>query len=143
MEPARGESFPPGQRRGLAAPGEDRVLSPDQKSFHISTTNSNNLGTKRGPRGSIPSRTVWNPNHIGWLLISWGSWSQQAARVAPPPKVEVAPITGRLRSHRRMRNPSISQQFQQTRDQDGGPKGRYRPTQRLGFVKRAENTQWV
>ena len=48
MEPARGESFPSGQRRGLAAPAEDRVLSPDLKSFHISTTNSNNLGTKMG-----------------------------------------------------------------------------------------------
>ena len=29
MEPARAESFPSGQRRGPAAPGEDRVSSPD------------------------------------------------------------------------------------------------------------------
>ena len=46
MEPARGESFPSGQRLGPAASGQDSVLSPDQKSFYISTTNTNNLGTK-------------------------------------------------------------------------------------------------
>ena len=45
MEPARGESFPPGQRRGPAAPEEDSVLPPDHKSFHTSKINSNNLGT--------------------------------------------------------------------------------------------------
>ena len=46
MEPARGEICPSGQRRDPAAPGGDRDLSPDKKSFHISITNSNNLGTK-------------------------------------------------------------------------------------------------
>ena len=38
MAPARGESCPSGQRRGHAAPGEDNFPSPDQKSFHTSTT---------------------------------------------------------------------------------------------------------
>ena len=46
MESARGEGCPSGQRRGPAAPGEDGVLSPDLKSLHIYTTNSNNLVTE-------------------------------------------------------------------------------------------------
>ena len=50
MEPARGESCPSCQRRCPAARGEDKVLSPDQKSFHISKTNSNNLRMKTGIR---------------------------------------------------------------------------------------------
>ena len=48
MEPARGESCPSGQRRGPAAPGEDRVLFPDQRSFHVSTSNSHILEMKTG-----------------------------------------------------------------------------------------------
>ena len=46
MEPARGESCLSGQRRGPAAPGEDKFPSPGQKSFHIST-NSTTQGRKR------------------------------------------------------------------------------------------------
>ena len=62
MEPARCESFPSGQCRGPAAPGEDRVSSLDQKSFHISTTNSNNLGTKTGiPRVDTAPHGVGTP----------------------------------------------------------------------------------
>ena len=61
MEPARGESFPSGQRRGPAVPGVDRVSCPDQKSFHISTTKPNTWGTKTGSPGSTPPRTVWKP----------------------------------------------------------------------------------
>ena len=33
MESARGESHPSGQRRGLTAPGVDKIPSPDQNSF--------------------------------------------------------------------------------------------------------------
>ena len=60
MEPARGESCLSGQRRGPAAPGGDRVLSPDYKSFHISTTPTTR-GQKRRSPGSIPPRRVWKP----------------------------------------------------------------------------------
>ena len=51
--PARGESCPSGPRRGPAEPGGDKVLSPNQKSFHISTTNCNTLATKTGTPLSI------------------------------------------------------------------------------------------
>ena len=68
MEPARGESSPSGQRRGLAAPGEDKLPSPDQKYFHVSTTAANR-GRKRRSPGSLPLRTVWNPNRI-WLVAN-------------------------------------------------------------------------
>ena len=62
MEPACGESCLSGQRRGPAAPGEDRISSPDQKSFHISTANSNNLGSKTGiPRVDTARHGVETP----------------------------------------------------------------------------------
>ena len=69
MEPARGESFPSGQRRGPAAPGEQRVSSPAQKSFNASTTPTTR-GQKRRFPGSIPLRTVWKPQpHL--LIADW------------------------------------------------------------------------
>ena len=65
MEPERGESFPSGQRRGPAAPEKDGVLSADQKSFDISTTNSNNLGTKMGiPRVDTAPHGVETPTAL-------------------------------------------------------------------------------
>ena len=81
MEPARGESCPSGQRRGPAAPGEDKFPSPGQKLFYISTTNSNNLaGVENGdPPGRYCPARCGNPSHTGWLLIGWGSWSQRVA----------------------------------------------------------------
>ena len=66
MEPAHGESFPSGQRRGPAAPGED---TPDDKSFHTSTTPTN-WGRKLISPGSIPPRTVWEPQPH-WLIANW------------------------------------------------------------------------
>ena len=66
MDPARGESFPSGQRRGPVAPGEDKLPSPYQKSFHISTTPSTRGGKLRSP-GSIPPLTVWVPQPH-WLV---------------------------------------------------------------------------
>ena len=59
--PARGESCPSGPRRGPAEPGGDKVLSPNQKSFHISTTNCNTLATKTGTPLSILPLKVWKP----------------------------------------------------------------------------------
>ena len=70
----RGESCHSGQRRGPAASGEDKVLSPDHKSFHMSTTNANNLGSKTGiSRVDTALHGVDTPNHTGLLLIDWGS----------------------------------------------------------------------
>ena len=53
MEPARVGSCPSGQRRGPAAPGEDKVLPPDHKSLQISTTPTNRGRKLRSP-GSLP-----------------------------------------------------------------------------------------
>ena len=43
-----------------APPGEDKIPSPDHKSFHTSTKVTNR-GRKRWSPGSIPPRTVWKP----------------------------------------------------------------------------------
>ena len=56
MKPARSENSPSGQRRSPAAPGKD-FPSPEQKSFHVSTTPSNRGRLRISPR-SIPLRTV-------------------------------------------------------------------------------------
>ena len=63
MEPAHGESCPCGQRRGPAAPGEDNVLSLDQKSLHISTALTTRGRKQRSP-GPIPPRAVLNAHPI-------------------------------------------------------------------------------
>ena len=60
MGSARGESCPPGQRRGLAAPVEDKFPSADQNSFHICITPTTR-GRKRRPPESILPRTIWKP----------------------------------------------------------------------------------
>ena len=69
MEPARGESCLSGQRRGPAAPGEDRLSSPEYKSFTISTAPTTR-GRKRRSPGSIPPRRVWKPQPH-WLVADW------------------------------------------------------------------------
>ena len=46
---ACGESFPSGQRRGSAAPGEDTFPSPHYKSFHIPTTPTTRRRKRRSP----------------------------------------------------------------------------------------------
>ena len=75
MEPARGESCPPGQRQDPAAPGDDKVPSPDQKSFHT-YTNSNNPETKTDiPRVDTAPQGVENPTPLADLRrFGWGSW---------------------------------------------------------------------
>ena len=50
VEPLHGERGPPGQRRGSAAPGEDKFPSSDRKSFHVSTTPSTRGQKLRSPR---------------------------------------------------------------------------------------------
>ena len=73
MEPARGESCPSGQRRGRAAHGEDKVQSPDQKSFHISTTPTNYRNQDDGDHmGRTRPTRCGNPNS-GYTFVDW--WS--------------------------------------------------------------------
>ena len=86
---------------------------PDDNSLHTSTTLTTR-GRKQRSHGSIPPRTVWEPNPAGWLLIGWGSWSQGAARVTPLANVEVPPHPRRIGSSPRIRNPSISLQLSPT-----------------------------
>ena len=69
MEPARGERCPSRQRRGPAAREEDKVPSPDQKSFQI-FTNPTTRGRKWRSHGSIPPRTVWKLQPH-WLIADW------------------------------------------------------------------------
>ena len=69
MEPARGESYTSGQRQRPAAPGEDKVLSPDDNSLHTSTTPTT-WGRKQRSARSIPPRRVWKPQPH-WLVADW------------------------------------------------------------------------
>ena len=81
-----------------------------------------------GSPGRYRPARCGNPNATGWLLIVWRSWSQRAARVVPRYNVEVPPHPGRIGSHPRIRNPSVSLQLQQPGDESGDPPGRYGPT---------------
>ena len=66
MESAPGESCPSGQRRGPSAPREDEVPSPDQNSFHISTSPTTR-GRKQRSHRTISPRTVRKPQPH-WLI---------------------------------------------------------------------------
>ena len=75
MKSARGESCPPGQRRGPAARGEDEFPFPDQKSFHISTI-PNKPGTKTEmPRVDTAPHVVETPTPLAgcWLAGAYGA----------------------------------------------------------------------
>ena len=66
MEPARGESCPSGQRRGPAAPGEDKFSSPERKpstSLHLQQPGDE----KADPPGRY--RHAGTPNLLGLSLI--------------------------------------------------------------------------
>ena len=63
---ASARSCHPRPRGGPAALGEYRVPSPDQKSFHISTTPTTR-GRKRRPPRSITPSTVWK-SQPHWLI---------------------------------------------------------------------------
>ena len=52
-----------------ATHGEGKVPSPDQKSFHICTTPTNQ-GPRRRSHGSIPPHKVWKPLTEGTRLLS-------------------------------------------------------------------------
>ena len=69
MEPARGESFPSGQRRGPATPGEDRLPIPGSEILPY-LYNSRNPGTQTQiPRIDIASQGVETPTQGTPLLI--------------------------------------------------------------------------
>ena len=97
MEPARGESFPSGQGRGPAAPGEHRVSSPDQKSFHTSTTPTTR-GRKRRSPGAIPLRTVWKPQPHLLIADRLGLMKPARGEVAPRDRRSAAPGEDRVPS---------------------------------------------
>ena len=122
IESARGESCPSGQRRGPAEPGEDKVPSPGQKSFHISSTTT--WDENADPSSRYRSARYGNPNPTVWLLIGW---SQRAARVASREIVEVPPHPGRIGSHPRTKNLPIYLQRQQTGDENADLPGRCAP----------------
>ena len=63
------------------------------------------------------------------LAGCWGSWSQRAARVASLANVEVPPHPGRIGSHLRIRNTSVSLHLEQPGDENAYLPGRYRPAQ--------------
>ena len=69
MELVRGESRPSGQRRDPATTGENDFSPPDLRSFHVSTTPAHRGQKNRSP-GSIPLRTVCNPQ-LDWLAARW------------------------------------------------------------------------
>ena len=119
--------LPSGQRRGPAPPGEDNASS---RTINLSIPPQfQQTGDENDdPTGRYRPARCGNPNPIGWLLIDWGWWNQCTSRVAPRANVEVAPLTGRILYHPRIRNPLISLQLQRTRDHEGDPTGRYRPT---------------
>ena len=73
-----------------------------------------------------PARSgILNPT--GYFVVGGGSWNAHGARVVPRNNAEVPPHPRWIRSHLRVRNPSISLQFQQSEDENTDPTGRYRP----------------
>ena len=127
MESARRGSCPSGQRRGPAAPGEDKFPSPDQKAFHTSTTPTTR-GRKRSSPRSTPPSTVWNPQPY-WLIADWlGLMEPARGRSFPSGQRRGRAAPGRGKAHRRMINISILVQLQQPGDENGDPPGRYRHT---------------
>ena len=71
------------------------------------------------------TRLVWKPQPQ--LLVGWGSWSQRTARVAPRDNVKVAPLTGRIRSHPRIKIISVSLQLRPPGVENEHLSGRYCP----------------
>ena len=72
MKRARGKRWPTGQRRGPAAPREQKLSSPDQKSFDTFATTTCR-GRKTVIPGSIRPCTVWTRQpHLlpaNWLRL--------------------------------------------------------------------------
>ena len=126
VEPTRGESCPSDNVEVPPHPGRTgsrpRIINPSI-SLQFQQPGDEN--------GDFPGRyrpaRCGNPNPTHRLLIGWGSWRQRAARVSPRANVEFAPLTRKIRSHPRIRNPSIPLQLRQPGDENGDPTGQYHP----------------
>ena len=129
MEPVRGKSCLSGQRRGLAAPGDDRVLSPNQKSFHTSTTNANNVGSKMGIPGSILLRTVWKPPPHWLVADGLGIMEPAGVECCLSCQGRGCAAHGEVKVQSADQNSFLISTTSTNREQDGDPTGRYRPTQ--------------
>ena len=126
IEIPRTECCPPGQLRSPAAPGEDRVSSPDKESFYECTIR--NPGDASGdPAGRYRPERRGNLPVTAWLLIDRGSWRQRATRVAPLANFEDLSHPETIWSHHQMRNPSTSSNLRHPGDGNGDPSGRLRP----------------
>ena len=91
-----GDGCPSGQYRGPAASEENKFPSLNDKSIYLQLQQ---LGDEYGdPPGRYRPTRCGKHKQTDWLLIGRGSWSQRAARFFPRANVEVAPLTGRLRS---------------------------------------------
>ena len=124
--PPRGEGFPSDLGRGPVAPGQNYFPSPGKKFFHISTPPTTRSREEKYP-GSILPRRVFKPQSH-WPIADWlGIWSKRAARVAPWANAAVPPHPERIRSHPRVRNPSIYLLLQQPVAVKKNLPGRYRP----------------
>ena len=66
IKPARGESCPSAQRRGLAAPGREKLPFTGQKSFHIPTTHTRE---ENAFRSKAPRRVSSPQPH--WVIADW------------------------------------------------------------------------
>ena len=127
MEPASGESCPPGRRRRPAAPGEDTVLSPDEKSLHTPTTPTTQGRKQRSPE-SIPPLTVLK-TQPHWLIADWLGLMEPARGESSPSGQRRSPAApGEDKFPSLDQNLSLSLQLQQTGDENADPRGQYRPS---------------
>ena len=74
-----GASYPTGQRRP-AEHGDDKIPSPDRKSFHTSYTTPRARRRKRTSLGSIPRRKVWKSQPHRLMMLVWLGLFMEPAR---------------------------------------------------------------
>ena len=128
METSRGESCPSGHRRGLTAPGEDRVFPRIRNPSISLQLTPTTWGRKRRFPGSILPRTVWKPQPHR-LVADWLGLMEPARGencLSEQPRGPATP--GEDGSHPRIKPLSISLQLQQPGDENADPPGRCRPT---------------
>ena len=121
MKQVRSENCLSGQRRGPAAPEDDKIPRPDQTSFLLST-----IPTPRGRKQWSPCRCrparVGNLNRAGWLLAGVGLWNQRAAGVTPRENFKVPPHSGRINPGPWTRDTSLHEQLQPLVDENVDPR---------------------
>ena len=122
MAPAHGENCP-----------LDNVEIPPHQgtiNYHPLMRSSSTLTQLQQPgdeNGHPPAPQDVDTHPHGLISYCLGSWSQHAARVAPPDKVEVPPHPGTIIQHPLIINVSLHLQHQQFVDENGHPTGRYCP----------------